>query len=145
VDRTEVLTLAAAPEAVMAVVGDLEAYPRWLDLVRRVTDAEPEADGTPAWFVELRGKVGPLARSKRLRMVRVARDERTARFERREADGRPHSEWVLDVEVVPKGEGSELAMRLRYGGSLWGPLLDRLLADAVQRGRTTLPQVVSEG
>jgi len=145
VDRTEVLELGEPAAAVMAVVGDLTTYPRWLDLVRRVVPAEPEADGRPAWHVELRGKVGPLARSKRLRMVRTALDDGHVTFERQEADGRPHAPWILSGEVDDDGTGSRLTMRLHYGGSLWGPLLDRLLADAVQRGRSTLPQVVSGG
>lgn len=146
-DRTEVLPLEAPPEAVMAVVADLGAYPRWLDLVRRAEPAAPvEGDPGPAWDVELRGRVGPLARSKRLRMVRTQMEEgRGATFERRDAGDREHSPWVLSAEVEPAGSGSTLTMRLHYGGGLWGPLLDRLLADAVERGRSQLPQVVAEG
>jgi hypothetical protein len=142
-----VLPLEAGPDAVMAVVADLGSYPRWLDLVRRAVPAEPaDGDTGPAWDVELRGRVGPLARSKRLRMVRTEMDEgRSATFERRDAGGRPHSPWVLSALVEPAGAGSTLTMRLHYGGGLWGPLLDRLLADAVERGRSQLPQVVAEG
>jgi hypothetical protein len=34
-------------------------------------------------------------------------------------------------------------MRLHYGGALWGPVLERLLADEVDRGRRRLLDLVS--
>jgi hypothetical protein len=147
-----VLALGASPDAVLAVVSDLATYPRWLDLVTRAEPMESEdGDLGPAWDVELRGKVGPLARSKRLRMVRVEdgtpEGRGAVRFERREVGDRSHSPWVLTAEVassaVGDGTGSTLTMRLHYGGSLWGGVLDRVLADAVDRGRSRLPQVIS--
>ena len=98
-----------------------------------------------AWTVDLRGKVGPLARSKRLRMVRTARTEPTrAVFERRETDGRHHSAWLLEAEVTEVDGGSSLSMRLHYGGALWGPVLERLLGDEVDRSRDRLLALVSE-
>ena len=94
--------------------------------------------------MELRAKVGPFARSKRLRMVRTQDDATTARFERRDADGREHSPWVLTAEVDgADGGGSTLTMRLHYGGGLYGPVLDKVLGDAVARGRDRLPEVIS--
>lgn len=47
--------------------------PQWLEIVTR---AEPMGDdgNEPAWAVDLRGRMGPLARSKRLRMVRTGHD-----------------------------------------------------------------------
>lgn len=149
------LTLDAPPHVVLAVVADLATYPGWLDLVTRAepTDAVGDDPG-PAWDVELRGRVGPLARSKLLRMVRSQHDVAdgaegvagggVVRFERRDADGRSHSPWVLTAAVEPAatGGGSTLTMRLHYGGSLWGPVLDHVLADAVERGRSRLPAVV---
>jgi hypothetical protein len=147
VDRTEVVSLGAAPGAVLAVVRDLTTYGGWLDLVQRAVPIEAiDGDPGPAWDVELRAKVGPLARSKRLRMVRVQDDATTARFERRDADGRQHSPWVLTADVAPGADGgSTLTMRLHYGGGLYGPVLDKVLADAVARGRSRLPQVVAGG
>jgi hypothetical protein len=156
VDRVEVVELEAAPADVLAVVRDLSTYAGWLDLVERAVPADDvEGDPGPAWDVELRAKVGPFARSKRLRMVRSlddggrARDGgegmvATARFERREADGREHSPWVLTAEVegAERG-GSTLTMRLHYGGGLYGPVLDKVLGDAVARGRGRLPEVIS--
>ena len=77
------------------LVGDLASYPQWMDLVHR---AEPL--GNDAWGVELRAKVGPFARSKRLRMVRTAAEPNSlVRFERVEFDGRQHAPWVLTATI----------------------------------------------
>ena len=126
------------PSQVWAVVSDLGTYPSWLDIVPA---ARPEADGS--WRVDLRGRLGPFARSKRLRMVRTQADEPVlVVFERQELDGRQHSPWVLRAEVAKDGDGSELTMRLHYGGSLWGPVLERLLGDTIERSRGRLLAVL---
>ncbi len=126
-------------------VEDLAGYPDWLEIVER---AEPVAlhpgdDGDAAWLVDLRGRLGPLARSKRLRMVRTACEAPSrVRFERREHDGRSHSPWVLEAEVTPAGdpadEASRLVMHLHYGGSFGGSVLEKLLGDAIERSRPAL-------
>ena len=65
-------------------VATLDAYPTWMPLIHDV-DALDDADvDTPAWNVELRARVGPFARSKRLRMERTELvADRLAVFERR--------------------------------------------------------------
>lgn len=139
-DVTATLEAPVAPAALFAWVDDLSRYPHWLDIVPRAVAAEPHAhDVGPAWSVDLRGRFGPFARSKRLRMVRTAREPyRHARFERAEHDGRDHSAWVLDAEVEGTEDTSRLTMRLHYGGRLWMPALDRLLADEIERSRPRL-------
>lgn len=130
------------PEAVWAVVADLGTYPRWLDIVPR---ADPAADGS--WTIDLRGRLGPFARTKRLRMVTTTADEPTlVVFERDEEDGREHSPWILRAEVEPidPGAGSRLTMRLHYGGSLFGPVLERLLGDTIEKSRPRLLAVLSD-
>lgn len=73
---------ASAP-AIMSVVIDLATYPQWLDIVGNVRpDDQTAADPGPAWFVDLRAQLGPLRRSKRLRMVRSVANDRSVRFER---------------------------------------------------------------
>lgn len=122
------------PAQVFALVEDLTRYPSWLDIVPRVV-----ADGDAAWQVDLRGRLGPFARSKRLRMVRTAHEPVAhVRFERDEHDGRTHSPWVLDASVEPTGGGSRLTMRLHYGGGLFGPVLERVLRDEIERSRPRL-------
>jgi hypothetical protein len=134
VDLSAELTAPCTPEALFAWVSDLGRYPEWLEIV---TGAEPVDDG--AWAVELRGKVGPFARSKRLRMVRSELVEpRRAVFERIEVDGREHSPWTLVAEVEPAGDGARLAMTLHYGGGLFEPLIERVLRDEIERSRLRL-------
>ena len=135
----------AAPAAVVfAWIDDLARYPEWLGLVSRAEPA-PDADGDdgPAWSIDLRGRLGPLARAKRLRMVRTVHD-RPGRvvFERRELDGRRHSPWVLRGEVTATPEGSHLEMALHYGGGLLGPVVERLLGDEIERSRPRLIALV---
>lgn len=138
-DVVATLVAPCSTEALFAQVDDLTRYPDWLEIVTR---ADPIDDG--AWAVDLRGRLGPLARSKRLRMVRGATSDPTSvRFERAELDGRTHSPWVLEASVGPHREGSELHMRLHYGGGLFGPVLERVLRDEIERSRPRLLALVS--
>lgn len=146
-----------SPEELFAWVEDLARYPDWLEIVTR---AEPElraktggdvvvtatsADQV-AWAVDLRGRIGPLARSKRLRMVRTLHEAPSrVRFERSEVDGRSHSPWTLEADVTGNGGSSHLAMRLAYGGGLFGPVLERLLRDEIGRSRERLAVLVESG
>jgi len=94
--------------------------------------------------VDLRGHLGPLARSKRLRMVRSRHEvERAVVFERDEDDGRRHSPWILRADLTPTNDGTHLVMHLDYGGGLWGPLLERLLTQAIEDGRRRLLEQLS--
>ena len=137
---------APVPAATLfAAVEDLGRYPAWLDIVPRAERLPPGpvAGGAnppaPAWSVDLRARVGPLARSKRLRMERTAHDpDDHVRFERVETDGRQHSPWVLDARVDPTGAGSRLTMVLHYGGGLFGPILERLLVEEIERSKARL-------
>lgn len=147
-DVTVRLDAACSCEVLFAWIEDLATYPHWLDIVSRAvpTDAGPAAGEVCAWHVDLRGRFGPLARSKRLRMQRTVREApRRVRFERREIDARSHSPWVLDGSVQPADGGARLTMHLHYGGTLWGPLLERLLTDAIERARPRLAELVAEG
>ena len=139
------LEAPVTPDRLFAWVDDLGRYPQWLDIVSRAQPVHPLADDPgPAWEVDLRGRLGRLARSKRLRMVRaelrppVEGSAGRVRFERRETDGRSHAPWVLTAEVSSTGDGSRLVMRLHYGGGLWGPVLERLLGDEISKSRDRL-------
>jgi hypothetical protein len=140
VDVTADLLAPCSPERLFGWVDDLAHYPEWLDIVPRAVAVEGhEGDPGPAWSVDLRGRLGPFARSKRLRMVRTVHDApRRVRFERREHDGRQHSAWVLEAAVAPDADGCRLTMDLHYGGSLVGPLVERLLADEIRQSRPRL-------
>lgn len=133
------------PAAVFAHVALLDDYPSWMRLVHKVTPLEPD-EGRPAWWVELRARVGPLARSKQLRMVRVAVDiDRAVRFERVQPDDRDHANWILDVELVERDGATLVTMTLEYTGELWtGGILGRVLDDEIRRGREGLRRAVEE-
>jgi hypothetical protein len=141
------LDAPVAAGRLFTVVEDLGGYPAWLDIVRRAEPAEAAvSDEGPAWDVELRGRIGPLARSKRLRMVRTSTEpDRAVRFERRERDGRVHSPWVLEATIAEHPDGARLTMALRYGGGFGGSLLERLLQEEVDRARPRLLAQLGEG
>jgi hypothetical protein len=125
---------------VFAWVDDLGRYPEWLEIVTR---AEP-MDEPDTWSVDLRGKVGPLARSKRLRMVRTVHEPpRRVVFERQEVDGRSHAPWVLSATIDEQVEGAHLAVHLHYGGRLWAPPVELLLRQEIARSRVRLAALLS--
>jgi uncharacterized protein YndB with AHSA1/START domain len=136
------------PERAFSLVDDLSAYPTWMDLVHDVREI-PVTGGRRAWEVELRAQVGPFARSKRLRMVRVVHEPaHRVVFERAEIDGRRHSAWILAATLQPQppgGAGTRLTMTLTYGGNLWtGAVLQRVLDDHVERGAAALGDLLAE-
>ena len=148
VQQTITADIDALPSRLFPVVADLATYPHWLDLVTKV---DPDGD---AWFVTLRAKVGPFARSKRLRMVRTVHHEpTTVRFERQEQDGRNHSPWVMDATIsartTPAGPspaqhpGSHVVIVLSYGGRLWSGPLEAVLGSQVSNGVPRLQQYVT--
>jgi hypothetical protein len=146
-------SVPGSPERAFALVDDLSAYPRWMDLVHDVGEVEPTG-GLRTWNVELQAQVGPFARSKRLRMVRVVHEpQRRVVFERAEVDGKRHSPWILSAALDPETSGgsghagtmTRLTMTLTYGGNLWtGAVLQRVLDDHVERGAAALRALLSE-
>lgn len=147
------MVAACSPEDLFFWVEDLGRYPSWLDLVRQATPLPRETAVSPAavnpqtWAVVLSAAVGPLRRSKRLTMARTRHrlaDDASAvrthrvRFERCEPDGRTHAAWVLEAEIRPHSEGCELTMTLSYDGRWWGPLIEGLLAEQINRARPKL-------
>jgi hypothetical protein len=142
-DITASLEAPCAAADLFELVDDLSTYPQWNGLVH---SALPEPDSEAAWDVQLRARLGPLARSKRLRMVRTRRDAGTfmVTFERDQADGRNHSPWVLDAAIVERDGLSTLTMHLHYGGTLWtGGALEKVLAEQITSGRERLLQLVA--
>ena len=148
---TATLDAPCPPEVLSAHVELLDRYPTWMSLVHRATPERPgdaagdAATAQPAWDVELRTRVGPLARSKRLRMVRTVHEPgRRVVFERRELDGREHAPWQLAAVVEDREPGCRLTMHLAYGGSLWtGGVLQRILDDEIRRASEQLLELVS--
>ena len=137
-DVVERMVTGASPDELFDLVSDLSNYPDWLGLVVRA-EPDEDADHEDAWLVELRAQLGPLARSKRLRMVRAEEPAaRAVTFERHEVDVRDHSLCLLHAAVDEDREGSTLTVRLHYGGRLFGPVLERALRDEIRRARANL-------
>lgn len=140
--------LEAPPEKVVPFLADLSRYPEWMPVVHSAGPDPSSPHSGPAWNVELRARVGPFARSKRLRMVRTEGDTSpgagTFVFERREADGSQHSPWTMRVVVAPAAGGTDVTIDLHYGGSLWtAGVLDRVLAAQIDAGKKGLARAVS--
>lgn len=128
----------ASPSELYQLVSDLSNYPDWLGLVER---ADRQPGDTPLWTVELRGRIGPLARSKRLQMTRSETQQDVfVRFERAENDGRDHAVWQLEASIETVDLGSRLTMRLFYGGNRFAVMLTPILRDEVQRARRILQE-----
>ncbi len=137
----------ASPAKLFEVMADLATYQQWMDLIERCEPAVAvSSDEGPAWWVTLRAKVGPFARSKRLRMVRTkAVENSSVRFERRETDGRKHSDWVMTADIAPMEgkEGSHVSVELSYTGGLWSGPLDAVLGSQVDSALPRLRAYVS--
>ena len=149
--------VAAPPAAVFAEVRDLGGYPAWLDLVEGAVPGPPSGpagadrdDSLPAWSVTLGARLGPIRRTKQLRMVRVAEEAPTlVRFERAETDGRPHASWILTVVIEPSvagpGPRAHLTMRLEYGGRFWLPFLEQVVREEARRAGPRLAARLGAG
>lgn len=149
------------PSRVYPVLADLGSYAVWMPLVHRVEPDGPadqphgpadapagEAVGGGAWHVTLRARLGPLARTKRLRMVRtVAEAHEHVRFERAETDGRSHSAWIMDgaVTALDGSRRSGVRIELRYEGGLWSGALDTLLGSSIDDAVDGLRRRVERG
>jgi len=151
-DLEAVLRTAASPSAVVARVAELDKYPEWMPLVHSATRIPDAAE--PTWDVELRAKVGPFARSKRLRMVRahfVEGDTTRIVFERNETDGRQHAAWRLSVVVQRDGGlagsaqaagGTHLTMHLHYDGRFFVSVVEAILQQNIDAGRQRLGELL---
>ncbi|MFM8779576.1 MAG: SRPBCC family protein [Acidimicrobiaceae bacterium] len=74
-------------EKLFDYVADLANYSSWLEFVHKVELVGESVETDATWLVELRAKLGVLARSKRLRMTRtLCEHPRQVVFERRDQD-----------------------------------------------------------
>ena len=132
-------------EKLFDYVADLANYSTWLEFVHKVELVGESTETDVTWLVELRAKLGVLARSKRLRMTRtLCEHPKLVVFERREQDSRRHSEWVLRATVSQTATGAKLETNLHYSGNLFtGGMLERALSDQIAAGREKLIQQLS--
>ena len=133
------VNLPCSAKELLPFIDDLAQYPAWMGLVHAVV-----SEGEGVWQVELRGKIGPFARSKRLRMIQVETQEpHHIRFVRQENDGRSHSDWMLDTQVTEVGSASTLNMTLRYSGRLFSSVVERALHDEIEASKQRLRKLVA--
>ncbi|GDX18731.1 hypothetical protein LBMAG06_08600 [Actinomycetes bacterium] len=132
-------------EKLFDYVADLANYSSWLEFVHKVELVGESTETDTTWLVELRAKLGVLARSKRLRMTRtLCEHPKVVVFERREQDSRRHSEWILRATVSQTATGAKLETNLHYSGNLFtGGMLERALSDQIATGREKLIQQLS--
>ena len=132
-------------EKLFNYVADLANYSSWLEFVHKVELVGESTESDTTWLVELRAKLGVLARSKRLRMTRtLCEHPKVVVFERREQDSRRHSEWILRATVSQTATGAKLETNLHYSGNLFtGGMLERALSDQIATGREKLIQQLS--
>ena len=103
-----------------------------------------------SWTVILLAKIGPLARSKKLRMIQTESStlddgSHSVKFERSEVgDKAEYATWKFSAEVFEvQGERStcEVDIYLEYGGSLWNDNLGFILDKYISRSIDSLAQV----
>ncbi len=140
------IDIPCEPSQIHPFVCDLVQYPQWMGLVHSAV-LDPTTTGPTAWIVELRGKIGPFARSKRLRMQQVVTDSpHHVRFERNEEDGQQHGQWVLEVKIADLSTDiaprSSLKMTLHYGGRLFSSVVERALHDEIEMSKKRLLNLV---
>ena len=97
-DITASLEAPCAADQLFELVDDLSTYPQWNGLVHSAV-AEPGDD--PVWDVQLRARLGPLARSKRLRMVRTVRDAEALTRHVRTRSGRRSKPFAVGALAPP--------------------------------------------
>lgn len=138
--RSSSVVLGVPAEQVRPWLAGLDSYPAWMPLVHAARQVGPDV-----WDVEIRARVGPLARSKRLRMRRAVDQPSRIVFVREETDGRVHAPWTLEVCIDAQGDGCSVSVELVYGGSLWtGGLLDKVLAQQIEAGKAGLVRVTQD-
>ena len=127
VELTAELEAPCPPAELFAWVDDLSRYPAWLTIVTR---AEAFRRLILGLVVDLRGRVGPFARSKRLRMVRTTLEPDAARRVRAAGARRPPA-----LAVGAAGRGAAVPVpaaastwTCTTAAALWGPVLERMLA-----------------
>ena len=133
--------LDGSPEQIFATLADLANYQNWLGFIDTVdTDG-----GDTSWIVTLRAQVGPFARLKKLRMMRVEElVPELIRFSRREIDSKDHSDWDLYVTINEKeGIGCSVQMVVSYSGRFWSVPLQAVFTSHVEAAKVRLQETFS--
>lgn len=134
------VSLRSSVERVFDFLCDLTSYSEIIPFVHEVVPSV--ASGDRVWDVELRAKVGPFARSKKLRMKRsICEPHERVVFVRDESDGRDHADWTLTIDTNGTQSNCNLEITLEYGGRLWtAGVMERILHENIEEGTRRLTE-----
>lgn len=133
------------PELLFSIVEDLGNITPWLDLLggAEPSPADP-ADTGPAWGATFAIKLGPLTKTKDVRLVRIVHSPQAdVVYERHEVpvEGRDVAQiamWRLTMTVSPTDAGSALHVHVFYGGDALGDMAEGILTKELNKSRPAL-------
>ena len=133
--------LNGSSEQIYIALSDLANYKNWLGFIDTIDTVDADG-GSACWIVTLRAQVGPFARLKKLRMVRVEEDfPELIRFSRKETDSKDHSDWDLHVTINEKdGVGCSVQMGVSYSGRFWSVPLQAVFTSHVETAKVRLQE-----
>ena len=136
--------LNGSSEQIYIALADLANYKNWLGFIDTIDTVDADGGGA-CWIVTLRAQVGPFARLKKLRMVRVEEDfPELIRFSRKETDSKDHSDWDLHVTISEKGDmGCSVQMVVSYSGGFWSVPLQAVFTSHVETAKVRLRKMFS--
>ena len=134
--------LNGSAEQIFSALSDLAYYKNWLGFIDTIDTVDADG-GDACWIVTLRAQVGPFARLKKLRMVRVEEDfPKLIRFSRKETDSKDHSDWDLHVTISEKGDiGCSVQMVVSYSGGFWSVPLQAVFTSHVETAKVRLREM----
>lgn len=133
------------PELLFSIVEDLAEISPWLDLLGDAVPCSPaQGDIGPAWDSTFAIKLGPLTKTKDVRLVRIVHKAPSeVVYERHEVpvEGRDPSQiamWRLTLKVRPVDSGSRLDVHVFYGGDALGDMAEGILTKELKKSRPAL-------
>ncbi len=139
------------PELMFSLMEDLENITPWLDLLGGAerTTADP-SDVGPAWDATFAIKLGPLTKTKDVRLVQIVHEpyEKVV-YERHELpiEGKDASQiamWRLTMKVSPTDTGSLLYVHVFYGAEALGDMAEGILTKELNKARPALLEEIKK-
>lgn len=147
----ESFDVPCAPEVLFAITEDLANISPWLDLLGAAVPASPDpSDVGPAWDATFVVKLGPLTKTKDVRLVRIEHEPyKSVVYERHEipTEGKDPSKiamWRLTLKVSPTNDGSSLFVNVFYGGDALGDMAEGILTKELNKSKPALLKEVKQ-
>lgn len=139
------------PELLFSIVEDLTNITPWLDLLGGADPSPVDpSDAGPAWDATFAIKLGPLTKTKDVRLVRIVHTPPTdVVYERHEfpIEGKDTSQiamWRLTLRVTPTDTGSSLHVHVFYGGDALGDMAEGILTKELKKSRPALRKAIEQ-